>query len=126
MGVTLFDLAADEVIFDVNFWHWRAIVEAIRSLDVLPTVTVDALHEPFMGELTEGDARIVAEAISTRLLPTLANDERLLLDGKRTTEPDDGTFHREPAEQHRNYSTDRAVLAKFADCCATCSGFRVA
>lgn len=126
MGVTLFDLATDEVVFDVNFWHWRAIVEAIRSLDVLPTDTVDALHEAFIGVLSERDARHVAEAICTRLLPTLNDDERVLLDGKRTTEPDDGTFHREPAEQHRNYSTNRAVLAKFADSCATCAGFRVA
>jgi hypothetical protein len=58
-------------------------------------------------------------------LPTLDDDERLLLDGRRTTEPDDGTFYREPAEQHRNYSTDRRVLAEFANCCETCGGFRV-
>jgi hypothetical protein len=27
-----------------------------------------------------------------RLLPSLRDDERLLLNGKRTTEPDDGAF----------------------------------
>ena len=126
MGVTLFDQRSNEVVFDINFWHWRAIVEAVRVLDVLPDELVESLHTPFASELGEAECRIVAAAIRTRLLPTLADDERVLLDGRRTTAPDDGTFHRDPAEQHRNYSTNRAVLAEFAACCATCSGFRVA
>ncbi|WP_437995090.1 hypothetical protein WMF26_27445 [Sorangium sp. So ce185] len=125
MGMTLCDEKTDEVVFDINFWHWRAIVEAIRSLCVLPAERVDALHEPFVGELSRDEARAVAAAIRERLLPTLQEGERLLLDGRRTTEPDDGTFHRDPAEQHRNYSTNRQVLDEFAKCCETCEGFRV-
>ncbi len=123
--MTLFDQKTNAIVFDVNFWHWRAIVEAIRSLGVLAEDRVDALHEQFAGELTEDEARDVAAAIRERLLPTLRDDERLLLDGRRTTEPDDGTFYRDPAEQHKNYSTDRRVLEEFAKCCETCSGFRV-
>src|SRR5262249_48437964 len=118
--MTLFDQKTDAIVFDVNFWHWRAIVEAIRSLTVLPGSRVDALHEQFVGELTEDETRAVSAAIRERLLPTLADDERLLLDGRRTTEPDDGTFYRDPAEQHRNYSTNRRVLEEFARCCETC------
>jgi hypothetical protein len=125
MGVTLFDQVTNEVIFDVNFWHWRALVEAVRALDVFSIETVAQLHEPFVGELTQDEARHVADAIRERLLPTLTNGERVLLDGTRTTEPDDGTFHRDTSEQHRNYSTTRAILALFADCCASCGGFRV-
>ncbi len=125
MGVTLFDQVTEEIIFDVNFWNWRALLEAVRALDVLPTETVSLLHEPYIGELSQDDARRVAEAIRTRLLPTLTDAERVLLDGSRTTEPDDGTFYRDAAEQHRNYSTTRDVLARFADCCASCGGFRV-
>lgn len=126
MGVSLFDRKTRTIVFDVNFWHYRAIVEAIRLLDVLPDATVDALHESWQNTgLTEDEARLVASAIRTRLLPTLRDDERLLLDGRRTTEPDDGTFHRDPTEQHRNYSTNRRVLERFAECCATCNGFFV-
>jgi hypothetical protein len=125
VGITLFDQTTDGIVFDVNFWHWRAIVEAVRSLDVLPEVRVVALHEQFLGDLTEGEARIVAVAIRDRLLPTLGNDDRLLLDGRRTIEPDDGTFYRDPVEQHKNYSTNRRVLEEFARCCETCGGFRV-
>ena len=125
VGMTLFDQKTDAIAFDVNFWHWRAIVEAIRFLGVLLEARVDALHEQFVGELTAEEARAVAAAIRERLLPNLRKDERLLLDGRRTTEPDDGTLYRDPAEQHKNYSTDRRVLEEFARCCESCGGFRV-
>jgi hypothetical protein len=123
--MTLYDQKTDTVIFDVNFWNWRPIVEAIRALRILPLARVDALHKQFEGELTEVEARAIAVAIRERLLPNIADDERLLLDGRRTTEPDDGTFYRDPAEQHKNYSTNRRVLEEFAKCCETCGGFRV-
>jgi hypothetical protein len=126
VGVSLFDRKTKNIVFDVNFWHYRAIVEAIRSLDVLPTEKVDALHESWQDNgLTTEEARLVAAAIRSRLLPTLGEDERLLLDGRRTTEPDDGTLYRDPAEQHKNYSTNRRVLEQFAGCCETCNGFFV-
>ncbi len=83
VGMTLFDQKSDAIVFDVNFWHWRAIIEAIRSLRILPDERVDALHKQFAGELTQEEARTVAVAIRERLLPTLADDERLLLDGRR-------------------------------------------
>jgi hypothetical protein len=126
VGVSLFDRKTNDIVFDVNFWHYRAVVEAVRSLAVLPDATVEALHESWQGTgLTAEEARLVAAAVRTRLLPTLGEDERVLLDGGRTTEPDDGTFHREPAEQHKNYSTNRRVLEEFARCCETCNGFNV-
>lgn len=126
MGVSLFDRQTNEIVFDINFWHYRAIVEAIRSLRVLPEEKVDALHELWQDKgLTAEEARLVATAIRDRLLPTLSDEERLLMDGRRTTEPDDGTFHREPAQQHQNYSTNRRALERFAACCETCNGFLV-
>lgn len=127
MTVLLVDRKTNEVVFDINFWHYRAIVEAIRSLRVLPDEKVDSLHEQFQGNgLTEAEARLVAAAIRARLLPTLKEDERLLLDGSRTTEPDDRTFYTEPDNWHKNYSTNRRVLEEFARCCETCNGFEVA
>ncbi len=126
MGVSLFDRQTDEIVFDINFWHWRAIVEAVRSLEVLPDERVDALHELWQDTgLTAEEARRVAFAIRERLLPTLHPEERLLLDGTRTTAPDDGIFYTVPAERHRNYSTTPDVLERFAMCCETCGGFRV-
>jgi hypothetical protein len=125
VGKTLFDQKTNAIVLDTNFWHWRAIVEAVRSLKVLPDGRVDLLHEAFVGELTEDEALAVARAIREQLLPTLSANERLLLDGTRTTEPDDGTMHYDPIEQHKNYSTNRRMLEEFAKCCEACSGFRV-
>ena len=126
MGMTLFDRQSGEIVFDTNFWHYRAIVEAVRGLEVLPDDTVERLHYPFEGNgLTADECRRVAAAIRSRLLPTLQAEERLLLDGTRTLEPDDGTLHRLPEEQHRSYSTNREALERFARCCETCGGFDV-
>src|SRR5258708_4194294 len=101
MGIHVSDRQSNEVIFRVNFWHWRAIVEAIRSLGVLPEPRVDSLPEPCVGELSQEEARAVATAIRQGLLPSLAEQERLLLDGRRTSEPDDGTLYRSPEEEHK-------------------------
>ena len=125
MGMTLFDQKTNAIIFDTNFWHWRAIVEAVRALKVLPDSRVDPLHDAYIGELTESETRTIAKAIRERLLPTIMDGERLLLDGERTTEQDDGTMHYDPVEQHKNYSTNSIVLEEFANCCAACGGFRV-
>lgn len=125
MGVTLFDEKSGTSLYDTDFWHWRAIVETVRSLAVLEEARVDTLDDPFLGELTRDEARAVAEAVRGQILVSLADDERLLLDGTRTKEPDDGMFHRAPTERHKNYSTTRDALEAFAVACETCSGLRV-
>ncbi|MEZ4310705.1 MAG: hypothetical protein R3F14_21900 [Polyangiaceae bacterium] len=99
-------------------------MEAVRALEVLPDDRASALHESYVGELTKEEARAVAAAIRERLLPTLAEGERLLLDGQRTTEPDDGTFYR-GEDADKNYSTTRDVLERFAEYCESCDGFTV-
>lgn len=124
MGLSIHDLQTNELLFSVNFWHWRAIVEAIRSLSVVPESRVDSLHEPCLGELTQEEARAVALAMKAVLLPSLKTGERLMLNGQHT-EPDDGTFYRDPAEQWKNYGTDLETLTKFAQLCETSGGISV-
>ena len=126
MGVTLSDKRTDAIVFNANFWHWRAIVEAVRTLKVLPESRVDSLHEVYIGDLTETEVRAVATAIRDRLLPKLIEGERLFLDGSSSIVQDDGTMHYEPEDQHKNYSTNRKVLEDFVFCCETCNGFVVA
>ena len=67
---------------------------------------------------------VLSGPFRSKLLPLLANNERLMLDGTRITAPDNGTLFRD-AEQHKNYSTNAAVLERFAECCETCNGFIV-
>ncbi len=126
MTVMLMDNGTDDVVFDVNFWHYRAIVEAIRSLRVLPDDHVDRLHEPFTGSgLTKDECLIVATELHARLVHTLDQDDRLLLDGTVTKEPDDGVLHHTDVEWQKNYSTNRTVLTAFVDAIRKSNGFTV-
>ena len=122
----LMDNVTDDVVFDINFWHYRAIVEAIRSLSVLPDEYVDRLHEPFTGSgLSKDECRIVAAELHARFILTLEQDERMLLDGTVTKELDDGVFHKADDDWQKNYSTNKKVLTAFVDAIQTCNGFTV-
>ncbi|WP_437569968.1 hypothetical protein [Sorangium sp. So ce542] len=115
----------DDLGFRVNFWHWRSLVEAIRRLNVLPDTRVADLHEQFCGNgLTQEECRLVADALEAHLLTTLAEGDRLLLDGGVTRDPDDGTLYK-GEDAHRNYSTNRTVLLTFIRFLRECSGFEV-
>jgi hypothetical protein len=126
MGICLADRSQPGLYFDANFWNWRAIVEAVGRLGVVDEKRVNALHDQFCGNgLTREEARAVATAIRAQLLPRLAPDDRLLLGGDRTKEPDDFVMHYASEDQHKNYSTDGRVLTEFADFCERCNGFVV-
>ena len=126
MGITLFDRTNNGNNWNVNFWNWRPIVEIIRSLELLPEERVDALHEQLAGNgLSESEARSVATAIRERVLPVLRSEERILLDGSTTTEPDDHVFHRPGTEERKNYGTTLDVLQLFVEYCEHSHGFDV-
>src|SRR5215831_18009927 len=92
MGISLFDRkTGGEPAFDINFWHWRAIVEAIRSTRTLTDAQVDGLHEPFCGNgLTIEQARNVATALKSKVIPQLGNADWLGLDQSVSTNQTDG------------------------------------
>jgi len=74
--------------------------------------------------LSQEQAARVADALETLLLPTLAENHRLLLDGRITSEPDDMTLYK-GEDAHRNYSTNRRTLLTFIRFLRECSGFEV-
>jgi hypothetical protein len=125
MGVVLSDNGDADHDFSVNWWHWHAVVEAVRRTGVLPVDRVEGLHQAFVGELNAREAHAVGHAIRTRVCPTLGEGERLLVDGATATDPDEGVFYREPRETQRNYGTNRTVLESFAAFCERCKGFCV-
>jgi len=133
MGISLFDReTGDEPTFDVNFWHWRAIVEAIRSTGILSDAQVDGLHEPFCGNgLTTEQARIVAATLRSKVIPRLGNDDWLELDQSLSKNQSSGPRGGFSAAMERGedlsylYQTNRAVLESFAIYCETCNGFDV-
>jgi hypothetical protein len=125
MGISLYDPVAEDMVFEINFWHWRAIVAAIERLGVVPPRAIEILSEPFVGGISKDEARIIAAALRADVLPTMQEGERMLLEGGFTRTPDDGVFHREPDTQAQNYSTNREVMERFIVACETCNGFDV-
>ncbi|NUP10196.1 MAG: hypothetical protein HOW73_29450 [Polyangiaceae bacterium] len=125
MGISLRTQDGVGPSFEVNFWHWRALVEAIRRTGAIAVDRVEGLHEPFCGNgLTEQEARLVADALEAQVLPVLEGQARLLLDGSTTSDPDDGTLYKGVDSAH-NYSTNRDILLKFVRYLRACSGFEV-
>jgi hypothetical protein len=124
MGISLKATGSNDQWFEINFWNWRPIVELIRTLDVIPNERVDELHQPYCGYgLSDAEAIAVAAALEAKVLPGLSAQERVLLDGTTTTQPDDYVFHKK--EQAKNYSTTKPVLMEFIQFCRTCKGFTV-
>lgn len=122
----LMDSETDDVVFDVNFWHYRAIVEAIQSLQILSVEYVARLHEPFTGAgLSKDECKIVSAQLRAKVLPALEDEDRLLLDGTITKLPNDGVFYKSESEWHRNYSTNKKVLLDFITAIDDCNGFTV-
>lgn len=125
MGVILSDNGDADHDFSINWWHWHAVVEAVRRTGVLPVDRVEGLHRTSVGELSVTEAHAVGYAIRTQVCPALDEGKRLLLDGTATADPDDGRLYKEPSKTHENYGTNRTVLESFAVFCERCDGFRV-
>ena len=126
MTVTVCDLGDPERNLDLNFWNWRTIVEAIRRLDILPADRAMKLHEPICGhKWSESEARQISSALKARLLPTLAENGRLLLDGAQTLQPDNLIFHRDAENADKNYSTNAEIVRRLSDFLDDCKGFEL-
>jgi hypothetical protein len=123
MGVLLIDNKDENIYFDINFWHWRAIVEEIKRLKVIPENLVDGLHEQYCGNgLNIEQCCKVADALQKRIY-NLKNTERILFNGEITEEPDTYEFYRDEVE--KNYSTNKEVMEKFIEFLKKCNGFEL-
>jgi hypothetical protein len=121
VGVDISDLRDRSRSLHANWWQWRPTVELIRTLGLFDGERLDHLSNG-LGEFTEAEARQLAVTLEQQLLPTLRPGQRVLLDRAVTDVPDDGTFHRAPEEQHRNYSADYDWLVRFVAFCKESGG----
>lgn len=64
---------------------------------------------------------LLAQWLQSFILPNLASEDRIKLDGSITKNPDGGTFHR--ADLAENYSVDREWLIEFISFLQRCGGF---
>jgi hypothetical protein len=125
MGVILVDSQQDDRSENCNWWNWRPTIELIRSLGLIDDERLDLMGSNAGAEVTQQEAQAIGKFIAKRVLPGLRPGQRVLLDLTVTDAPDDGTFYREPGEQHKNYSATERWLRRFADFCKECHGFRV-
>ena len=124
MGFDITDLADSRRIVFVNFWNWRPTVELIRAAGLLDAPRLEGLQQQCSAtRISTNEARAIARHLRDTVLPMLASESRVLLDGTSTAAPDGLTFHRAPSESHRNYSTTHSWLETFATFCESCSGF---
>lgn len=124
MGVHIVDEQNKDRFLRKNWWQWRPIVEAIRSLNLLDDERLDYLSDG-IGSLTERECLQIAEELKTKVLPKIREGERMLLDGTVTDVPDDGHFYREQSEQQKNYSVSYESLSTFIDFCYASKGLHV-
>jgi hypothetical protein len=126
MSVDIVDLKRKEHSRYCNAWNWRPTVELIRATGLIDDERLKRMGSNCSGvEVSEAEARAIARFLQEQVLPRLRPQDRVLLDLGVTDVPDDGTFHREPAELHKNYSASYEWLEEFATFCKECQGFTV-
>jgi hypothetical protein len=114
MGVDIDDLRDRNRSIHSSWWSWRTTVELVRTLRIFDNQRLDMLSDGF-GEFTEAEAKQLAQGLEREILPGLKQNQRVLLNGTVTESPDEGTFYREPNEQHENYSVQYEWLVKFVE-----------
>src|SRR5262245_37216498 len=125
MGVILADLKREDRSENCNWWNWRPTIELLRQSGLFDAERLELMGSNACAEVSESEARAVAQFLEQQVLPALRPGERVMLDGSVTDVPDDGTFYREPAEQFKNYSASEEWLRRFAAFCRECNGFSV-
>lgn len=125
MGIRLVDTANENHVFKVSFWHWRAIVEVILKLKVLPDGKVEFLAAPFSGHLSGDEVKQVAVALRHNTLTGMQPGDHVLMNGKHVDVPENDHIHKSPERKYLNYALSQEELVEFAEYCESCGGFAV-
>lgn len=126
MSFTLHDMSAENYEFTANVWNWKAVIEIIKSLDVISEATVRQMGYNALGVKVEiDDAHLIGEKIRDQILPKLTPNKRMFSDGSISDQPDDGTIYRDEDEQWKNYSVNHDWLKEFSEFCLRSKGFQI-
>jgi hypothetical protein len=107
----------------INGWNWRPTLELLHRTGILSDEALELMSfNGGGGEVTPDEAGRISEFLDG-YLARLGPDDRVMLDGAVTTEPDTGEFHRD--DLARNYSATFAWLVRFRDFCRSSGGFQV-
>lgn len=126
MSFTLLDLGSENYEFNASVWNWKAMLEVIKSLDVVSEGKLRQMSYNATGVKVEvEDAHLIGEKIERVILPKLEPNKRIYADLSITDEPDDMMLHKDGDEQWKNYSVDHDQLKEFAAFCLRSKGFQV-
>ena len=126
MSFTLHDLGAEGFEFNANVWNWKAALDVIKGLDIIPENKLRQMGYNAMGVKVDiEDARLIGQKLRDEILPKLEPDKRMFADGTVTAEPDDGTIYRDEDDQWRNYSISHDWVKDFSEFCLRSKGFQI-
>jgi hypothetical protein len=126
MSFTLIDLGSENFEFQANVWNWKALLEVVKSFDIVDDGKIRQMSYNAMGvKVDKDDAHAIGQKIREELLPKLAPDKRIYADLSITDAPDDMTFYKDEDEQWKNYSVSYDWLKDFSDFCLKSKGFQI-
>ena len=126
MSFTLHDLGAENFEFNANVWNWKAVLELIRSYDIIEDGTMRQMGYNATGvKLAMEQAHDIGRRIVNETLPKLAPNKRMYSDLSITDAPDDMTLHRDDDDQWKNYSVSYEWLKEFSEFCLRSKGFQI-
>ena len=126
MSFTLIDLSSENFEFQANVWNWKALLEVVRSFDIVDDGKIRQMSYNAMGvKVDPDDAHAIGYRIQNDLLPKLAPDKRIYSDLSITDTPDDMTIYKDEDEQWKNYSVSHNWLRDFAEFCLKSKGFQI-
>lgn len=126
MSFTLIDQGSENFEVRANVWSWKAALEIIKSFDIISEGTVREMAYNATGiAISQEDAQCIGEMIRDTILPKVPEGKRMFSDLSISDAPDDGTIHKDPDDQWKNYSVDREWLTEFSDFCLKCKGFQI-
>jgi hypothetical protein len=119
-------MGSENFEFTANVWNWKAMLEIIKSLDVLSEGKVRQMGYNALGvKVDMEEAQIIGEKLRDEILPRLAPNKRMFADLSVTDKPDDGTIYRDEDEQWKNYSVSHDWLQDFYEFCLRSKGFQI-
>jgi hypothetical protein len=126
MSFTLIDLSSENFEFRSNVWNWKAVLEVIKSLDIVSEGKIRQMSSNATGvSVSNEEAKLIGEKIREQILPKLEPNKRIFADLSITDKPDDGIIHKDEDEQWKNYSADYYYLEEFSEFCLKTKGFQV-
>ena len=81
MSFTLIDLSSENFEFQANVWNWKALLEVVKSFDILDDGRIRQMGYNAMGIKVEpSDAHTIGQKIRDELLPKLEPNKRIYAD----------------------------------------------